>query len=104
VSAKSAPALITELWELVKAYVQQELAVPLRGLGRYVGYGLAGSLLVGIGSFLVALGLLRVLQTETDGWFDGHWEFVPYLVVAVLSIAVAALALARAARKEHTYD
>jgi hypothetical protein len=104
VSAKSAPALITELWELVKAYVQQELAVPLRGLGRYVGYGLAGSLLVGIGSFLVALGLLRVLQTETDGWFDGHWEFVPYLVVAVLSIAVAALALARAARQEHTYD
>jgi hypothetical protein len=104
VSAKSAPALITELWELVKAYVQQELAVPLRGLGRYVGYGLAGSLLVGIGSFLVALGLLRVLQTETDGWFDGHWEFVPYLVVAVLSVAVAALALTRAASKEHSYD
>jgi hypothetical protein len=104
VSAKSAPALITELWELVKAYVQQELAVPLRGLGRYVGYGLAGSLLVGIGSFLIALGVLRVLQTETNGWFDGHWEFVPYLVVAVLSVAVAALALTRAARKEHSYD
>jgi hypothetical protein len=96
--------LVVELWDLVRGYVKQELTIPLRGLGRYVGFGVGGSLLIGTGMFLLALGLLRALQTETDGWFDGHLTFVPYLVVAIVCLGVAALAVSRAARKEHSYD
>jgi hypothetical protein len=96
------PSLIaqaTELWELVRGYVVQEIKAPLVGVGRFVGFGLAGSLLLGIGSSLVALALLRFLQTETGTAFDGHLSFVPYLIVVVACGAVIALAASRMGSK-----
>jgi hypothetical protein len=86
---------VTEVWELVRGYAVQEIKEPLVGAGRFVGYGLAGALLVGIGSSLVALALLRFLQTETGTVFDGHLSFVPYLVVAAACAVVIAIAASR---------
>jgi hypothetical protein len=85
---------ISEAIELVKGYARQETLDPLRNTGRFLGFGLAGAFLLGLGALMLILGVLRVLQTETDA-FDGTWSFVPYLIVFVLSAAVVALALSR---------
>jgi hypothetical protein len=42
---------------------------------------------------LLLLGGLRLLQTETGEAFDGNLTFVPYLLVLVVSGAIAAGAL-----------
>src|SRR5207302_11445832 len=64
-SEKSLPTLASKLLDLVRAYAKQETVEPLRGVGRFVAFGLAGSFLVGIGLVLLALGALRALQNET---------------------------------------
>ena len=88
---KSAPELINELKTLVIDYAKQETVDPLRSLGRYLGYGIAGSLLLAVGGLFFTVGLLRLLQTETGGTFDGGWSFVPYLFVLLFSVVVLAL-------------
>lgn len=92
-SDKSLPTLATELWDLVRAYAKQETIEPLKGLGRAVGFGVAGALSLGIGVVLLVVGVLRVLQTETGEAFDDNWSWVPYLIVLVLCGVVVALAL-----------
>lgn len=90
-----------ELWDLVLAYARQETVEPLRGLARFVAFGLAGSLVGGFGLVLVLLGTLRLLQTETGTAFDGLWSWVPYVVTLILAGAVAAAAVsARGRRRE----
>jgi hypothetical protein len=89
-----------EVFDLVRDYAVQEIKAPLAGAVRFLGFGLAGALLIGIGSSLVALGLLRFLQTETGKAFDGHLSFVPYLIIVVLCAAVIALAASRMGTKE----
>jgi hypothetical protein len=85
---------IQEAVELVKAYARQETLEPLRNTGRFLGFGLAGAFLLGIGVLLLLLAGLRVLQTETDA-FDGTWSFVPYLIVFVVAVLIVVLAVSR---------
>jgi hypothetical protein len=81
------PQLVSELWELLVAYLKQETVVPLRQLGKYVALGIVGSLLLGTGVLFLALSGLRALQTETGDAFDGNWSWAPYgIVLAVLLI------------------
>ena len=91
---------ITELKELLIAYFKQETIDPLKGLARYVGFGLLGSLLIGTGICFLAVGGLRALQTETGSTFRGHWSWAPYgiTVFGLLMIAVAAVFMARSPR------
>lgn len=85
-----------ELRDLCIAYVRQETVVPLKQLGRYLAFGIGGSLLMGVGVLLAALGLLRLLQTETDDTFTGDWSWAPYLIVfAALMIGATLVWLAR---------
>src|SRR5262245_43393335 len=72
------PQLITELRDLVVAYAKQQTLVPLQQLGRYVAFGIAGSLLIGFGVVFLGLSCLRALQTETGDTFTGDWSWVPY--------------------------
>jgi hypothetical protein len=94
--AKPAPKSITEifqeLFDLLKAYAQQETVDPLKALGTYLAWGALGSLLIAAGVFFVALSALRALQTETGTTFAGNWSWVPYLIVAVGLMAVIGLA------------
>lgn len=84
---------IRELKELVIAYAKQETVDPIKGLGRYVAYGLAGAILLGLGAMFMAIGLLRVLQGDSRGpHFTGNWSWAPYAIVVVVSLGVAALA------------
>jgi hypothetical protein len=85
---------IGEIVDLVKAYAKQETVDPLRNVGRYLGFGVAGGFLLALGFILLLIGLLRLLQTETDV-FDGNWSFVPYVIVVVVGAIIAALFASR---------
>jgi hypothetical protein len=81
--------------ELVKAYAKQETLGPLKGAGRWLAFGAAGSLLLGLGLFLLLLGGLRFLQTKFDTTFDGAWSWAPYLIVAAVAAVVLGVAFSR---------
>jgi hypothetical protein len=92
---------VRELKDLVVAYAKQETIEPLKGLGRYVGYGLAGALLMGTGACFLAIGLLRALQGNRGWAVHGNWSWVPYVIDVVLLVGVAALVwLSRSKRSE----
>jgi uncharacterized membrane protein YidH (DUF202 family) len=91
---KSLPTQIGELWRLVLAYFRQETVEPVRSLGRFVGYGVAGSLLLGIGVGLLLLAVLRFFQTETGSTFHGHLSWLPYLIMLVVAFVLAGAAMA----------
>jgi hypothetical protein len=94
---------VRELRELVVAYAKQETADPLKGLGRFVGYGVAGALLLGTGISFLAIGLLRGLE-ENRGWLvHGNWSWVPYAIDIVALVMIAGLVwLARSRHKKKT--
>jgi uncharacterized BrkB/YihY/UPF0761 family membrane protein len=92
---KSIPDVVQELWELLKAYAQQETIDPLRGLGRYLGFGLVGAALLALGVFFLAMSALRVLQEKTGDAFTGWRSALPYLIVVVLVAAIAGIAASR---------
>lgn len=88
-----------ELVSLLVTYVRQETLDPVKKMGRNLGYGIGGSVLIGLGLVLLLLGLLRLLQQSSS--LDGNLSFLPYLVTLGASGAAAALALsARGRRKE----
>ena len=90
-SRPSLPQLVIELKDLIVAYLKQETVVPLKQLGRYLAFGVAGSLLMGTGVILWSLGLLRLLQTQTGSTFEGDWSWVPYLIVFAALVIGAAI-------------
>lgn len=91
-NGKGLPTLGSELWELVVTYVKQETIVPIKGLGRFLVIGVAGSAVLSIGLLLLVLALLRALQSEADTTFDGNWSFAPYLITLVACALVTGLA------------
>jgi hypothetical protein len=82
-----------EALQLVIDYVKQETLDPLRGLGRYILFGVAGSVALAIGLVILAVGFLRLLQGETGTTFAGNLSWVPYVICTVAVVAVAALAV-----------
>ena len=94
-SLKNLPETLQDLWDLLVAYAKQETVDPLRNLGRYVGFGLAGMALLTLGTFFLGMSLLRFLQTMVGGVFDGFWSWVPYLIVMVVFGGAIFLALSR---------
>ena len=81
---KSIPQVMTELWEMLVSYAKQETVDPLKGLGRFVAFGMASAIVGSIGIILLTLAGLRALQTHNDGRLDGNWNWVPYLAALVL--------------------
>ena len=84
-------AEVSELVATLRAYAVQETVGPLRGLGRYLAFGLIGAVLVSSAIILATLAAVRALQTTTSV-FGANWSFVPHLVgAAVLVVAIATL-------------
>ncbi len=81
---KSLAEVGSELWELLISYGKQETVEPLKGLQRFVAYGVAGALLTGVGLLLLTLAGLRALQTQTDGHLSGNLSWIPYVAAMVL--------------------
>lgn len=98
---KSVPQVLSELKELTVTYAKQETVDPLKGLGRFVGFGVGGSIVLGIGLCLLGLAALRALQTETGDTFEGGWSWAPYLITTAVLGLLAVLAV-RAIKEKGT--
>ena len=91
----NATTSITEVIEYVKAYVRQETIGPLRGAGRWLAFGAAGALVLGVGLSFVLLGLLRLVQHEWDFSARGRMSWLPYLIVLVACVGLLFLTIKR---------
>jgi len=95
--------MVVEFKDLAISYAKQETIEPLKGLGRFLAFGIAGSLLLSVGLVLLVLGLLRGLQNELASTFDGNLSFAPYLITLVVCgivIALSARAIGAAKRRK----
>lgn len=99
-SPKSIPQVASELWELSTAYAKQETIDPLKGLGRFLTFGVGGAVLLAIGSALLLLAGLRALQTETDTTFTGHRSWAPYLIVVAVGLVLIGLVVLRIVKRK----
>lgn len=88
----------TDTVQLVIDYVKQETLEPLKGLGRFVVFGVVGSVALCAGLVLLLLAGLRALQTETGTTFAGNLSWLPYVIVGAGAILLIGAAAARIAR------
>jgi len=84
-----------DAFQLTVDYLKQETIEPLRGLGRFLYMGIAGSFFLAFGILVILIGVLRLLQTETGTALKGDWSWVPYAVVIVLGLMVIGVAVWR---------
>ncbi|MCD9623059.1 phage holin family protein [Rhabdothermincola salaria] len=91
----SVPDTLQELKDLLVSYAKQETIDPLRNVGRFLGFGLGGIMLLSLGTVLLALAALRALQTQTGDVFAGFWSWAPYLIVMVGLLAVTGVVASR---------
>ena len=94
------PGDIGEVLDLVKTYVRQETVGPLKGLGRKVGVGVAGALLIGLGLFFLAVGLLRLIQDKIPRLARGSWSWSPYFIVVAFCGIITYVAMSRIKKTE----
>jgi predicted lysophospholipase L1 biosynthesis ABC-type transport system permease subunit len=82
---------------MFRTYLRQELVDPVRGAGRYLAIGVAGSFLLSVGIVLLALGVLRGLQSLAV--FEGSGrDIVPYLATLVAVVVTSGVVIARIPR------
>jgi predicted cobalt transporter CbtA len=90
---------LAETVQLVKEYARQETLGPLKGWARYLGFGAAGSLVLGIGFVIAAVGVLRLLQTETTAFSGPSTSIIAYLITLAVCIVVIALTVWQISRR-----
>lgn len=88
----------TDALQLVVDYVKQETLTPLKGLGRYLLFGIVGSVLLCAGLVLLLVALLRALQEQTGGFFGGTLTWAPYVIVGGAALVLMGLAAWRIVR------
>jgi Putative Actinobacterial Holin-X, holin superfamily III len=81
-----------DVLQLVVDYAKQETIGPLKGAGRFLAFGVSGSVFLSVGVAVLLVAMLRALQTETGTTFSGNLTWVPYLITAGAAIIVAGLA------------
>lgn len=84
-----------EVKDLVLAYAKQETVDPLKALGRFVAFGVAGALLLAVGTVIGALAVVRAIQTETAPHLTGDLSWVPYTGGILFALVVASGAASR---------
>ncbi len=100
---KGTGEVVKDLWQLVRDYAKQETIDPFKAIGRFLGLGLAGAVVLGLGVLFAVLAIIRGLQTETDQHLTGSLTWVPYVVAFVLSAVIVAIAV-RAITKPNRSD
>jgi hypothetical protein len=81
-----------DAFKLTVDYLKQEALDPLKGLGRFLLWGVVGSLAIAVGVLLVLVGILRLLQADTGTALTGNWSWVPYFAVAFIGLGVVGAA------------
>ena len=92
---KSVSTLANELSALVVTYAKQETVDPLKNLGRFVGWGFAGAVLIAIGGVIGILATVRLIQTETGQHLHGDLTWVPYAGGIIVGLVGAAWSVSR---------
>lgn len=92
---KTEDASVGEVFDYVKTYALQETVGPLKGAGRWLGYGVAAALTLGLGLMFLLIGLLRVLQTEWDRSGTGSLSWLAYLVTFIVTVILLTLTILR---------
>ena len=92
-----------EIQQMLVAYAKQETVEPLKSLGKYLAWGIAGALMIFLGGIFLGLGVLRLVQSETGDTFAGgsFMSVLPYVITlaALLLIIAFILVLMNRARK-----
>ena len=88
---------VSELYELIIKYAKQEAIDPLRGAGRWIGFGLFAAVLISIGVVIGSLGVLRLVQTTALG-SSNYWSWLCYLITVVICLVVGFLTNSRIKR------
>lgn len=99
-SSKSIPQVASELWEMTTAYAKQETIDPLKGLGRFLAFGVSGAIALGVGLLLLLLAGLRALQTKTGSTFTGNLSWAPYLITVAAGLVLILLAVLRITKRK----
>jgi hypothetical protein len=81
-----------DAFKLTVDYLKQEALDPLKGLGRFLLWGVVGSFAIAVGILLLLVGILRLLQTETGTALTGNWSWVPYFAVGLIGLGVVGAA------------
>ncbi len=97
-SLRDAQEIAADAAKLSLAYLKQETVGPLKAAGRYLAFGLSGSLMLAVGVFFLSLGVLRVLQDETGSTFHGHLSWAPYGLTVVFGLLITGLCAAGASK------
>ena len=95
---KSPGTLASELVALVITYVRQETIVPIKALGRFIAFGIAGAVLIAIGGTMFTIATVRAIQAETGTHLRGSLTWVPYVGGILFSGGAALLAASRIRR------
>jgi hypothetical protein len=81
-----------DAFQLTVDYLKQETIEPLKGMWRFLKFGISGSFALAIGILLLLVGVLRLLQEETGTALTGDLSWVPYMAVLVLGAGVIGVA------------
>ena len=84
-----------EVVAFVRSYAEQEVKDPLKGAGSWLAFGAAGAFALGIGLFLMLLGVLRVVQTEVDRTATGALSWLAYLITFIVTLLALAFTVSR---------
>ena len=82
---------------MVRDYVKQETLDPLRGVGRWLAWGIVGAIALLFGAVVGLVGLLRFLQAELFNQQD-RLTWAPYFIVMFVALGLIWLSLTRIAR------
>ncbi|HEY5663717.1 MAG TPA: hypothetical protein VIS05_06750 [Ilumatobacter sp.] len=94
-STRHEAATVGEVVDYVKAYAKQETIGPLKGAGRWIGFGAAGAIALGLGLSLLLLGLLRLLQSEWTRSATGRLSWLSYLIVLAACLTLLVVTVSR---------
>lgn len=107
---KEAKDGVSELLRMLLAYTKQEALDPVLAQLKSLGYGIAGAVMLSLGTVLIAIGFLRALQSElgptggsahpygTTGALSGDWSWAPYMGATLVCLAIAAWCALRIVR------
>jgi hypothetical protein len=95
---KSFGSLASELVGLVIAYAKQETIEPIKALGRFVAFGVAGALMIATGGAFLTLGAIRAVQSEAGAHVTGNLDWTPYVAGILVAGIGAGWAVSRIAK------
>jgi hypothetical protein len=96
-SARDSSISVVELCKMVRDYVKQETLDPLRGVGRWLAWGIVGAISLLFGAVVGLIGLLRLLQAVVFDQPNG-FTWAPYMIVAGFALIFIWLSLTRIQR------